>query len=106
MPRWVWFAPFGLLVVVLAAWGFRLGWIAATISETDVIEGYTVRYLETFGAVARATDCVGRPGESDAVWIVVTCAAQDGQRIEYPVDRFGRLLNVDLGGGDQSAPQT
>ena len=45
MPRWIWFTPLGVLVAAIAVWGFRLGWIAATISETDVIEVWTEQYV-------------------------------------------------------------
>lgn len=90
MPRWVWFAPFGILVIVLALWGFRWGWVAATISETDVIESWTAHYLaQTPGG--RATDCTGQPGQQPNIWILVSCIHADGQRIDFPVDRFGRL---------------
>ena len=86
--------PFGALVLALGIWGFRLGWIAATLTETDVILSYTARYLEKQGADAKATDCSARPGRDKAVWILVTCVAPDGTRHDFPVDRFGRLLEV------------
>ena len=73
MPGWLWFAPLGALVVALGAWAFRLGWIAATITETDVI---------------------AQPGGSAPVWILVSCMHRDGRRFDYPVDRMGRLLDV------------
>jgi hypothetical protein len=93
MPRWVWFAPFGLLVVALALWAFRWGWIAATISETDVIETWTSHYVaHTPGG--RATDCTGQPGRQSGIWILVSCVHAGGQRVDYPVDRFGRLREL------------
>jgi hypothetical protein len=93
MPRWIWFAPFGVLVVALGAWAFRLGWIAATITETDVIEAWTEHYLAAQPG-ARATDCMAQPGRSEAVWVLVSCIHGDGRRFDFPVDRMGRLLDV------------
>lgn len=106
MPRWVWFAPFGALVLALGIWGFRLGWIAATLTETDVILAYTARYLETQGANAEPTDCSARPGRDASVWVLVTCVAQDGARYVYPVDRFGRLLEMKPDAGTPAQPRT
>ena len=91
--------------MALAVWGFRLGWIAATITETDVITTYTQRYLSEAGAAARLTDCAGVPGSRDGVWIIVRCQ-QDGQRFDYPVDRFGRLLAVPEDTRRPGAPET
>lgn len=106
MPRWVWFAPFGLLVVVMAAWGFRSGWIAATISETDVIETYTAHYLRQVPS-GRATDCTGQPGALPQVWILVSCTAASGARYDYPVDRLGRLRDIaPVADGLSARPET
>ena len=104
MPGWLWFAPLAVLVVALGLWAFRLGWIAATISETDVIERYAALYMQTQGDSARATDCVARPGVSPRVWIVVSCLTPQGVRVDYPVDRLGRLL--DLAPEPTTMPQT
>lgn len=106
MPRWVWFMPFAALVLALGIWGFRLGWFAATLTETDVIQAYTARYLDTQQKDAKATDCAARPGRQAKVWIVVTCIAPDGARYDYPVDRFGRLLEVDPQPEAPGKPQT
>lgn len=93
MPRWVWFVPFAALVLALAVWGFRLGWIRATLTETHVIETYTARYLEIGGDGARVTDCSAQPG-MPPVWIIVSCSGSDAGRFDFPVDRMGRLLKV------------
>lgn len=93
MPRWLWFAPLALLLTLSAVWAFRLGWIAATITETDVINAYTARYLQAQGGAARATDCVARPGRHPGVWIVVTCAGPQTTPVAYAVDRLGRLVH-------------
>ncbi|WP_229884273.1 hypothetical protein [Roseobacter sp. MH60115] len=105
MPRWLWFTPLALLVVAVAIWAFRLGWIAVTISETDVINTYAQRYLEEAGATARLTDCTGLPGTGEGVWIIVRCV-RAGQRFDYPVDRFGRLLDLVDGVPQPGVPQT
>lgn len=106
MPRWLWFMPLGALMVALGVWGFRLGWIAATITETDVIDAYTARYLEAQGPDARATDCSAQPGQDAAVWIIVSCVTRGAERIDYPVDRMGRLLHLSPPAVKPEAPQT
>jgi hypothetical protein len=90
MPRWLWFAPLSVLLLLLGVWAFRMGWIAATISETDVISAYAARYLEARGPGASPSDCAARPGRMRGVWIVVVCTAPDGTRHVYAADRFGR----------------
>lgn len=103
MPRWVWFAPLAILILAGAVWAFRWGWIAATITETDVINTYTQRYLAEGGATARLTDCTAVPGQQTGVWIVVRCLGTEA-RYDYPVDRFGRLVSVPVPATD--APET
>ncbi|WP_299826920.1 hypothetical protein [uncultured Roseobacter sp.] len=105
MPRWLWFTPLALLVVAVAIWAFRLGWIAVTISESDVINTYAQRYLEEAGSTALLTDCTGLPGTGDGVWIIVRCTQAELQ-FDYPVDRFGRLLDLPDGRTQPGVPQT
>ena len=90
MPRWLWFAPLVLLLVLSGVWAFRLGWIAATISETDVIAAFAARYVAAQGSPAQATDCSAQPGQARGVWIVVTCGAPGAGSVVYAVDRLGR----------------
>ncbi|MGA9253171.1 MAG: hypothetical protein WBV78_04405 [Roseobacter sp.] len=106
MPRWIWFVPVAALAVAVGLWAFRLGWIAATLTETDVILAYTAKYLDTHGTTARATDCSGQPADIAAVWIVVTCIAQDETRYDYPVDRFGQLILLDAQPAAPEEPKT
>ncbi len=88
MLRWLWWVPLGLLTVVGALLAFRMGWIAATITETDVITGFSQRYVDQDGGPgAQITDCVGLVGQVDGAWITVRCGA-----IDYHVSRFGRLI--------------
>ena len=106
MPRWLWFAPFAALVAVLAVWGFRMGWIRATITETDVIEAYAARYIAVAGASARVTDCSAQPGKAPAVWIIVSCERPETKRMDFPVDRMGRLLTLTPPRTSVDAPET
>ena len=105
MPRWLWFAPLAGLLIAVAIWAFRLGWIATTITETDVITRYSQLYMSEAGASARLTDCAGLPGDREGVWIIVRCQ-RDGQRHDYPVDRFGRLVDIPRDAPQPEAPQT
>ena len=73
-----------------------------TITETDVINAGVVRYLDTTGPGARATDCLARPGQG--VWLVVTCTGAAG-RFDYAVDRFGRRVTAPSGAAP-AAPET
>ncbi|WP_298912884.1 hypothetical protein [uncultured Roseobacter sp.] len=106
MPRWLWWTPLALLVICLGVWGFRWGWIAATITETDVISTYAAQYVAQAGGNARLTDCTARPGERAGVWIVVRCVQQPALRYDYAVDRFGRLLDISADPDRPGAPQT
>ncbi|WP_299791924.1 hypothetical protein [uncultured Marivita sp.] len=90
MPRWVWWVPLGLATLVGALLAFRYGWIAATITETDVINAMTHRYVTQDGSAdARVSDCVGLAGQVGGAWITVRCAD-----ILYHVNRFGSLISV------------
>lgn len=106
MPRWLWWAPFALLTLAGAIYVFRLGLIAATITETDVISRYAQDYVAEAGAGAALTDCHARPGnEEPGIWIVVICAGPDGVR-SYHVNRFGGLEYRDRLAPRQAVPQT
>lgn len=111
MPRWIWWTPLGLAVVACAGFGLRIGWVAATITETDVITHFADQYVQTAGQGARPTDCVARPAPDLArIWIVVSCTApQDGGTFEYYVNRLGGFeYGAHPGGGaaPQIRPQT
>lgn len=91
MPRWGWFVPLGLATLVGALLAFRTGWIAATISETDVITAFSQRYVQQDGGPdAGLDDCVGLAGQIEGAWITVRCAD-----IQYHVNRLGRLISTD-----------
>lgn len=86
MPRWLWWLPLGVLTLVAGLLMFRQGWLAAHMTETDVINHYAARYVAEHGGDLR--DCVAVPGRA-AVWIEVRCG-----KVIYPVDRAGRLVVV------------
>lgn len=95
MPRWIRWVPLGFATLAGALLAFRYGWIAATITETDVINAFAKRYVTQDGrADARAGDCVGLAGQINGAWITVRCG-----EISYHVNRFGRLISM----GDESA---
>ncbi|WP_370401805.1 hypothetical protein [Sulfitobacter sp. JB4-11] len=106
MPRWLWWAPFALLTLVGAIYVFRLGFIAATITETDVINRYAADYVAETGSGAALADCHARPGRGEpGIWIVVVCAGPEGVR-SYHVNRFGGLEYRDRASPTPTAPQT
>jgi hypothetical protein len=95
VPRWLWWAPFAFLLVGCGLISLRIGWIVATLTETDVITQYAQRYVKAQGNSATFGDCAAMPANvGPKLWIVVryiTEGAQIGQR--YLVNRFGGLVN-------------
>ncbi|QFT60298.1 hypothetical protein FIU94_15830 [Sulfitobacter sp. THAF37] len=89
MPRWLWWTPLAVLTVVVGVLLFRQGWIAAQMTETDVIDHYASRYVAEHGG--RKTDCHAVPASAPRVWIEVRC----GDAVVYKVDRAGRLVLPD-----------
>ncbi|MFD1344240.1 hypothetical protein [Litorisediminicola beolgyonensis] len=103
MPRWVWFLPVGLLVVLAALLGWRQGWHVATLTETDVIERAAARYLsdrEAAGTAdgARAEQCRARPAPGNSgAWLVVICGPEPhdpDRHYTYYHRRDGALMRV------------
>jgi hypothetical protein len=93
MPRWLWWMPLGVLLLCCAMVGLRYGWIAATITETDVITHYAQRYVNEARGNAALTDCAATGGDGLAgIWIVVRCRPQGiAQIYEYYVNGLGGL---------------
>jgi hypothetical protein len=90
VSRWLWWAPLAALVLGFALLGLRWGWLAATITETDVINKYAQRYVEMAGAGAQLTDCTAVPGDaSEGIWMIVRCAPPQGRGYEFHVNRLG-----------------
>ena len=93
MPRWLWWTPFGLLILGFALIGLRSGWMAARMTETDVINHYAADYVANGPAGAALSDCVAVPGAVAPIWIVIRCGQGEMMR-QYPVDRQGRLVVI------------
>lgn len=74
-PRWLWFLPLGIIVLILAANGVRLGMQRAALDETAVINHYAAQYLADHARLegegtAVLTDCAAVPGRDPGVWLV------------------------------------
>ena len=95
MPRWLWFAPLGLVVLMAGYAGLRLGETRATLTATEAIATYAARYVTETGG--QLTDCLAVPADTDGVWLEVIC--EGAARRVYWVDRFGRHVRSD-GPGD------
>ncbi|MGR3494244.1 hypothetical protein [Citreimonas sp.] len=110
MPRWAWFLPLALIVALAALYAFRLGWLAANLTEGDAILVYAERYRALAGPQARVSDCVAVPGQGGWVWITVICGPQDGPGWRFDVNRLGGLVDMtgpeDAPRGPRSAPRT
>jgi len=83
MPRWLWWAPVALVTVYGAVFAFRSGWVAANLTETDVINRFAAQYLKDAGAGASVNQCAARPSTLSGVWLVVTCTAPAGRQYRY-----------------------
>jgi hypothetical protein len=91
VPSWVWWVPLGLATLIGALVAFRYGWIAATITETDVINAFAQRYVtQDGGEGARRSDCVGLPGQIDGAWMTVQCGT-----VSYHVNGIGALISTE-----------
>ena len=91
-PRWLYWMPLAVVTICAALWLFRLGWIAAHVDESALLDHYARLYVAETGAGARRSDCVGRPGQDRAVRLLIQCTAPDGERRVYAIGRFGALL--------------
>lgn len=102
MARWLWWVPIGVLTLWLALHFFRLGWISANLTETEVIDTYAEKYLHDVlrdgVADGRAkSDCVAYPSADSRIWLVVVCAPNNRRGYEYHVDSLGQFVH----GGDR-----
>ena len=92
VSRILWWAPFGVFLLIFAVIGFRFGAKALGTTETEVINRYAALYLEDAGAGAALTDCVAYPSDALGVWLVVRCAPLSrAGAYEYHVNRVGGL---------------
>ncbi|SLN42844.1 hypothetical protein ROJ8625_02107 [Roseivivax jejudonensis] len=96
----LWFAPVAGLVALAAVLGWRQGWIAANVTETEVIAAYAQRYLadraaDGTGAQARASECRAVPAREVGAWLVVICGPDPhdaARHYTYYVARDGGLV--------------
>ncbi len=102
MPRWVWFVPILTLIAGVTVLAYRIGWLRANLTETDVIEYYAQRYEDELGGSARKSDCFARPGETPGIWLVVFCG-QGATARRYAVNRMGALVDADVGPAEPEA---
>ncbi|MFK7838145.1 MAG: hypothetical protein AB8B60_18190 [Sulfitobacter sp.] len=91
MPRWLWWMPFVVLTVVAGLLVYRQGYVAAHITETDVINHYAEIYVAEGPEGAKVTDCAARPGDETGIWLIISCGGA-AHIVQYRVDRFGRLI--------------
>jgi len=92
----MWFAPFGVLVLIAGYTGLKLGIERGAVTESTVIEYYANQYLTdhatTIGPGAELSDCSAVPGTLGRVWIELRCIPQSGDpAFLYGVNRGGGL---------------
>lgn len=107
IPRWLYFAPLGVLVLIAGYTGLKLRIERDAVTESAVIEYYAGQYVtdhaSQIGEEAAETDCVGLPGEVGRVWIEVRCTPPGGEpAFLYGVNRGGGLLYA---ARDTAAPE-
>ena len=105
MPRWMWIAPIGLLLLFTAFHGYKLGLERSAVTETVVIEFYAEQYLKDHRRILESegalTDCIAIPAETPGVWIEVRCSPQDGSEdFVYGADRSGAQVYAGRAGED------
>lgn len=106
MPRWLWFAPFGFLLLIAGYNGIKLGLDRANVTETAVINHYAAEYLNdhrtVLGREGALSDCLAIPGADPGVWLEVRCTPDEGPAFIYGVKRNGALAYE---GRDGVAPE-
>lgn len=106
--RLILIVPLVVVAALLAVVGLRLGYMAATTSETDVITHYSALYVDRKGTGAAVTDCFAVPGQGAGIWLVVTCSpggAGDDEIYTFYINRLGGLEKL-VEPGDQDATET
>jgi hypothetical protein len=92
----------GVFLALVGALGLRLGWLAATLDESALIDRYAAAYVAGGGV---RSECHAEPGAGPLARLRVVCAPPDrpGARHVWTVAPWGQLLSVDRpgdGGGD------
>ena len=93
-PVWLFFVAIALVVLLLA---FRLGFKAANLSETEIINHYSAHYIAsgTQGEDTRQlTDCYAIAGDTLWTRLEVICVNAVGQAFHYKAGPWGNLLNM------------
>ena len=90
-----------VLTVVAGLFVYRAGFVAANITETDVINHYAALYVAEGPEGASLSDCAAQPGAETGVWLVINCGGA-AHIVQYRVDRFGRLVE----GAGVGGPET
>lgn len=96
-PRWIWFLPVGILVLIIAANGIRLGMRQANLDEGTVIAYYAEQYLQDHARLQaegapELTDCIAVPGTDPGIWLVVRCSpSSSNESWDYYIRRDGGL---------------
>ena len=89
--RW---GPLAVVTLIGALFVFRLGWIAAHLDESALLEHYAGLYVAETGDGAKPSDCVGGLGTRRQVRLVIRCTTPQGALRVYMIGRFGRLLTL------------
>ncbi|NVO24884.1 hypothetical protein HJ526_16945 [Donghicola sp. C2-DW-16] len=89
------FTVLGAFLALVAVIGLRLGWTAATITETEVIERYASAYVAEAGGGAELTDCHAEAGQTWWIKLRVVCAAADGREWRFGAGLWGQLMYVE-----------
>ncbi|MEM1373812.1 MAG: hypothetical protein AAGF78_05450 [Pseudomonadota bacterium] len=96
IPRWLYFAPLFVLILIAGYTGLKLRLERDAVTETAVIEYYAAQYLEDhaaqIGPGAQLTDCVAVPGDKGRIWIEVRCSPPGNEpAFLYGANRGGGL---------------
>ena len=89
------FTVLGAFVALVAVIGLRLGWVAATITETEVIGRYASAYVTEAGGGAELTDCHAEAGQTWWIKLRVVCVSPDGREWRYGAGLWGQLMYVE-----------
>ena len=93
--RQVAFTVLGAFLALVAVIGLRLGWLAASLTETDVIERYAAAYLAEAGAGAALSNCHAETGQGHWVKLRVICRHPDGREWRFGAGLWGQLVYVE-----------
>ncbi|MGH1578292.1 hypothetical protein [Planktotalea sp.] len=98
MRPWLLWTPVAALTAAIGVFGLRVGWIYATITESDVIAKYAAHYLEEREGRS-LTSCHAVPSDENGIWLVVICGENPCDRTlsvnysEYHLNRIGRYVH-------------